>query len=79
MDKFWTIVIISFLVWCIITDIIYLILRLTKFYTCRKITDCKNRKCLVSGTCRKYNKFLTREEYDYLIELVKKTFGEEGQ
>lgn len=78
MDGFWTIAVVSFLVWCITTDIIYLILRLTKLYTCRKITDCKNRKCLVSDTCRKYNKFLTEEEYNYLMNLLYDMFKEDN-
>lgn len=77
MDGFWTIAVISFLVWCIVTDIIYLVLRLTKFYTCRKIINCKSRKCLVRGTCRKYDKSLTQEEYNYLMALVEKSFSEE--
>lgn len=73
----WGIIIVLFLAWCIVTDIIYLLLKITKLYTCRNITDCKNRKCLVNGTCKKYNKFLTQEEYDYLIQLVKESFPEE--
>lgn len=74
----WGAIIVLFLAWCITTDIIYLVLRLTKLYTCRNITDCKNRKCLVSGTCRKYNKFLTKEEYNYLINLLNDMFREEN-
>lgn len=73
----WGVIIVLFLMWCFITDIIYLLLRLTKLYTCRKITDCKNRECLVSGTCRKYNKSLTQEEYNYLMKLVEESFSDE--
>lgn len=71
------IIIASYVVLCIVADVIFLLIRLTKFYTCRKIENCKNRKCLVSETCRKYDKSLTQEEYDYLIQLVKKSFPEE--
>lgn len=79
MDKFWEIVIIIFLACCIVTDIIYIIIRFIKLIKCRKIKECKNRKCLVNGTCGKYSELLTQEEYDSLIELIEKSFPKEGE
>lgn len=71
------IIIASYVVLCIVADVILLLIRLTKFYTCRKIKNCKNRKCIVRATCNKYDATLTEEEYNYLIQLVKKSFPEE--
>lgn len=73
----WGVIIVLFLAWCIIADIIYIGIRFIKLIVCRKVKDCKNRKCLVSGTCRKYNKFLTEEEYYYLLNLINNAFREE--
>lgn len=77
MDKFWSLALLFFLIWCITTDIIYIIIRFIKLIACRNKGDCKNRKCLVNETCMKYNKSLTQEEYDYLMKLLDDTFKEE--
>lgn len=54
----------------IIADIFIVLIKVTKFIICRNVQDCKNRKCLVSETCKKYNSKLTKEECEELIELV---------
>lgn len=76
MDKFWSLALIFFLIGCITTDIIYIIIRFIKLIACRYKIDCKNRKCLVSDTCGKYDKSLTQEEYDYLTKLIEESFPE---
>lgn len=65
-----TIIVGIFLTGIAITDIIFILIRLSKFVVCRNIQDCRNRKCLVSATCRKYNSALTEEEYEELMELL---------
>lgn len=77
MDKFWSLALLFFLIWCITTDIIYIIIRFIKLIACRNKGDCKNRKCLVNETCMKYNKSLSQEEYDYLMKLLDDIFKEE--
>lgn len=74
----WGIVIALFVAWCIVTDIIYLLIKLTKLYICRDITTCKNRKCLVKESCKSYDQRLTKEEYNYLMNLLHDTFRKEN-
>lgn len=78
MDKWGNILLIFFLIWCIITDIIFIIIIISKFFICRNIEDCRNRKCIVNEICNKYNKYLTQEEYNYLINFIENNFNEEG-
>ncbi len=78
MNDFRSIVLISFLTWCIIIDIFYIIIKILKLYTCRNIEDCRNRKCPVNGTCKKYNDNLTQKEYNYLKNLINTLSDEEG-
>lgn len=74
MDGFWIIVMVIFLMWCITTDIIYIIIRFIKLIICKDVEACKNRKCFVKDTCTKYSKFLTQEEYNYLLKLLDDAF-----
>lgn len=71
MDNLRFIVLISFFICCIIIDIIYIIIRISKLFICRNIEDCRNRRCPVNGACKKYNEALTQEEYNYIKKLLK--------
>ncbi len=77
MNTFWTIFLILFLSWRMVTDFIFIIIRITKLFICRNIKNCKNRKCMVSRTCPRYSRLLTQEEYDYLTKLVENAFRNE--
>lgn len=60
-----------FLLCIVVADIILVLIRLTKYIICKNVHECKNRKCLFSVICKKYNDKLTDEEYEELIQLVK--------
>ncbi len=51
-------------------DIIYLITWTIKLFKCRKIEECKNRKCLVKDNCYRYNSDFTPEEYERIQKLI---------
>lgn len=65
-----TIILGFFLLCIVVADIILILIRLVKLFICRNVHDCKNRKCLFSVICKKYNDKLTNEEYEELIQLV---------
>lgn len=60
----------------IITDIIYVLIRLVKLIICKDVEDCRNRKCCANRMCSKYNRQLTKEEYNRLRKLIEDSFTE---
>ena len=65
-----TIILGVFLLCMVVSDIILIVIRLIKYFICRDVYDCKNRKCLFSVICKKYDDRLTNEECEELIQLI---------
>ena len=65
-----TIILGLFLLCTVVADIILILIRLVKLFICKNVRDCKNGKCFVSVTCKKYDSSLTHEECEELMQLL---------
>lgn len=78
MDKIEGLIVAFCMIWIVIVCIIYLLIRLVKFITCKDLEECRNRKCVVNGICSKYNSQLTKEEANELYKLIDDMLGKEN-
>lgn len=64
--------------WMIVTVSSYILIWIVKHFTCRNVEDCRNRKCRINSICCKYNPSFTKQEIEYLHDLIEEAFGDEN-
>lgn len=64
--------------WMIVTVINYILIWIVEHLTCQNVKDCRNRKCRINFICCKYIPSFTKQEIEYLHNLIEEAFGDEN-